>query len=138
MSGCDFCSMELEPTNITGVCAECKHIERDRRRGYIADEVPIEVARANFMEVFGGHYRPVSADAVYMPGACAKCARFRARHDTGRCEWCSRPWRPRASKRTRKIAHPKVQTSAQDTPVSVPAPQGLPPSATAAGPTSSS
>ena len=130
-TACTRCALPLDRTNITGVCLECKHIERDSRRGFIADEVPIEVARAAFMAVFGGHYRPLDADAVYMRGACRKCARFRARHDTGCCEWCSRPWRARAPKRTSKTALHKTTQS------QTPHREGLPPTATAAGFTNS-
>jgi hypothetical protein len=99
---CTRCSLALDAANITGVCLECKHIERDRRAGHVAAEVSLDDARANFMDAFRGHYRPLDTSAVYMRGACRKCARFRARHDTGSCEWCSRPWRPRAPKRTKK------------------------------------
>jgi hypothetical protein len=98
---CRRCTLPLDTTNITGVCLECKHIDRDARAGYTAPEIPIEEARAAFMAVFRGHYRPTDADNVYMRGACRKCARSRARHDTGCCEFCSRPWRPRPPKRTR-------------------------------------
>ena len=99
---CTNCTLPLDANNITGLCAECKHIARDVRAGFTAPEVPIEEARAAFMAVFGGHYRPMDASAVYMPGACRKCARFRARWDSGACEWCSRPWRPRPKKKPRK------------------------------------
>ena len=101
-TACTRCALALDVNNITGVCLECKHIERDRRRGYTSAEVPLDEARANFMGAFRGLYRPLDADAVYMRGACRKCARYVARHDTGCCEWCSRPWRPRAPKRTKK------------------------------------
>ena len=106
------CGETLDPHNITGLCAECKHIERDRRRGYTAPEVPIEEARAAFMAVFGGHYRQLDASVVYMPGACRKCARFRARWDSGACEWCSGPRRfpPKRGKTTprrRGVSPPK-------------------------------
>ena len=103
-TACTRCALPLDAANITGVCLECKHIERAAAAGYTADEVPIEEARANFMAVFGGHYRPVDVDAVYSRNLCRKCGRFRARHDTGRCEWCGRPWRKYPAKRTTKRA----------------------------------
>ena len=39
---------------------------------------------------------------VYTTGACAKCARYVARIDSGKCEWCSRPWRPMPKKKPSK------------------------------------
>jgi hypothetical protein len=41
-------------------------------------------------------YQPsndLDPDSIYMAGACARCGQFRARHDTGKCEWCSGPRR---------------------------------------------
>ena len=99
------CGEPLDVHNITGVCRECKHIVRDARAGYTAPEVPIEVARRAFMAVFGGLYATQSADAVYMRGACRKCARFRARHDTGCCEWCSGPRRFPAKRSKKPTSH---------------------------------
>lgn len=92
-SFCTGCGIELSPHNLTRLCLECAHIERDRRRGFVATEVSLDEARRNFMDVFGARYRQVNADTVYNRGACRQCARFRARHDTGRCEWCSGPRR---------------------------------------------
>ena len=108
-TACTRCALPLDANNITGVCLECKRIERDRRAGYVAAEVPLADARANFMDAFRGHYRPLGIDAIYMRGACRKCARYVARHDTGCCEWCSGPRRfpPKRSKKkpaTRKAA----------------------------------
>jgi hypothetical protein len=102
LTACTRCALDLDATNITGVCLECKHIARAAAAGFTAPEVPIEEARANFMAVFGANFRQMDTDAVYVRGACRKCARFRARHDTGCCEWCSRPWRPRPPKRSKK------------------------------------
>jgi hypothetical protein len=101
-TACTRCALPLDANNITGVCLECKHIERDALAGFTAPEVPIEAARANFMDAFRGHYRQMDTSAVYMRGACRMCARFTARHDTGRCEWCSGPRRfpPKRSKKT--------------------------------------
>jgi hypothetical protein len=90
---CTRCALDLDATNITGVCLECKHIARAAAAGHTAPEVPIEEARANFMAVFRANFRQMDADVVYMPGACRKCGRFRARRDTGCCEWCSGPRR---------------------------------------------
>jgi hypothetical protein len=84
------------------MCLECKHILRDAAAGFTADEVPLDEARANFMDAFRGHYRPVDAETVYARRACRKCGRFRARHDTGCCEWCGRPWRKFPAKRSKK------------------------------------
>jgi hypothetical protein len=99
---CTGCGLDLDPHNISGVCLECKHIERDRRRGYTAPEVPLEVARAAFMAVFAGHYRQSDASVLYATHACAGCGKFRARTRTGRCEWCSGPRRhPRRTNRSR-------------------------------------
>ena len=107
------CALPLDEKNITGVCLECKHIERDRRRGYTAAEVSnLDEARTHFMRMFTGLYRPQSADAIYMRGACRVCGEFRARHDTGKCEWHSRPWRPRQPKRTRKPRKPEAVNAA--------------------------
>lgn len=88
---CIHCSADLLPHNTTGMCAECRHIERDRRAGFVADEVSnLDEARTNFMAVFAGLYRP-HADVIY--GDTCRCGRFKARRDTGRCEWCSGPRR---------------------------------------------
>ena len=92
-TSCTRCALDLDPANITGICLECKHILRDAAAGYTADEVPLEQARANFMALFRGNFRPMDADTVYTRGACRRCARFRARRDTGCCEWCSGPRR---------------------------------------------
>jgi hypothetical protein len=93
-TSCTRCALDLDATNITGVCAECKHILRDAAAGFVAQEVSLDEARANFTAVFSGQYRPVeSDDAVYGRGACRRCARFRARRDTGCCEWCGGPRR---------------------------------------------
>jgi len=104
-TSCTRCALDLDHANINGICLECKHILRDAAAGYTADEVPIEQARANFMDVFAGHYRPVAAaDTIYVRGACRRCARFRARRDTGCCEWCGGPRRfpPKRTNRLRK------------------------------------
>ena len=91
-SRCTGCTAELDPHNLIRLCAECRHIERDRRRGFTADEVSnLDTARANFMAVFGGRYRQQSTGVIY--GDTCRCGRFRARRDTGRCEWCSGPRR---------------------------------------------
>ncbi len=100
-AACTICALDLDATNITGVCLECRHIARAAAAGFIAAEVPIEEARANFMAVLAGHYRPMDGNAVYTRAACRRCGRFRARHDTGCCEWCSGPRRFPA-KRTRR------------------------------------
>lgn len=101
-TACTRCALPLDVNNITGVCRECKHIERDVRAGFTADEVPLDEARANFTAVFRVLYRPMDADVIYMRGACRKCARYRARHDTGCCEWCSGPRRFPAKRTGRK------------------------------------
>lgn len=98
---CTRCGLPLDPANITGVCLECKRIGRDALAGFTAPEVALDEARANFVEVFGGRFRRMDASAVYMRGACRRCGRFRARHDTGCCEWCGGPRRFPA-KRSRK------------------------------------
>ena len=90
-SHCTGCAAELDPHNLIRLCAECRHIERDRRRGFTADEVPLDQARANFMAVFGGRFRQQSIHTIY--GQTCRCGRFRARKDTGKCEWCSGPRR---------------------------------------------
>lgn len=95
---CGSCDGDLLPHNTTGICAECRHIERDRGAGYTAEEVTLDEARANFMAVFAGLYRP-HVDVIY--GVTCRCGRFRARRDTGKCEWCSGPRRFPA-KRTKK------------------------------------
>lgn len=102
-TACTRCALPLDANNITGVCLECKHIERDRRRGFTAPEVHLDAARANFIEAFRGHFRQMDAGVLYLPGACRICGRFRARRDTGCCEWCGGPRRfpPKRSK-TRK------------------------------------
>lgn len=101
---CTRCGLPLDADNTTGLCLECKHILRDAVVGYTAVEIPIEHARANFMDVFQGHFRRAdAADAVYTRGACRRCGRYRARFDTKRCEWCGGPRRfppKRSSKRT--------------------------------------
>lgn len=89
---CEICDAELLQHNVLGICAECKHVIRDQRRGFTADEVSnLDTARANFMAVFGGHYRQQSIHTIY--GQTCRCGRFRARKDTGKCEWCSGPRR---------------------------------------------
>ncbi len=105
------CALPLDAKNITGICAECRHIARDARAGFIAQEVSnLDEARTNFVTVFP-IYRPQSADAIYMRGACRVCGTFRARHDTGKCEWHSRPWTPRPPKRTKKKPARKKATA---------------------------
>ena len=101
---CTRCALPLDPTNITRLCAECKHIERDQRRGYTTDEVTLDEARQNFMTALTGHYRPQDITTHY--SQTCRCGRFRARNDTGKCEWCSRPWKPRAPKRTTRKKTP--------------------------------
>ncbi len=98
---CGSCNADLLPLNTNGTCAECRHIERDRHRGFTAEEVALDDARTNFMAVFAGLYRPLDTDAVYMRGACRTCARYVARHDTGKCEWCSGPRRFPAKRKKR-------------------------------------
>jgi hypothetical protein len=71
----------------------CRWCQLDSRRGYHSED---------WCACLGPPFRYVSVDSVYMRGACAKCARFRARWDSGKCEWCSRPWRPRPKKKPRK------------------------------------
>jgi len=103
-ANCTRCSLPLDENNITGICRECKHIARDAAAGFVAAEVDLDEARANFMAVFANQYRAVDVDAVYMRGACRRCGRFRARHDTGCCEWCGGPRRfpPKRSKRSKR------------------------------------
>lgn len=92
VSRCEICNAELLRHNVLGVCAECKHILRDRRRRFTAEEVSnLDEARAAFMSVFGGHYRQQSTDVIYSD--TCRCGRFRARWDTDLCEWCSGPRR---------------------------------------------
>lgn len=91
-SRCTGCTTELDPHTLIQLCAECRHIKRDRRRGFTAEEVSnLDTARRNFLAVFAGHYRQQSTDTVY--GDPCRCGRFRARRDTGKCEWCSGPRR---------------------------------------------
>lgn len=94
MTACG-CGAELNPRNSIGVCLECRHIQRDAAAGFTAAEVPVAESRASFMAVFRGRFRRVDAneDGVYMRGACRRCGRFRARHDSGCCEWCGGPRR---------------------------------------------
>lgn len=109
-SACIRCALPLDPNNITGVCLECKHIERDRRRGFTAPEAPLAESRATFMAAFRGRFRRMDASVLYLRGACRNCARFRARRDTGLCEWCGGPRRfPR--KRSKRKAPEVVNAS---------------------------
>jgi len=60
---CTHCHADLLPHNVTGLCAECKHIDRARRTGFAAGEVSnLDEARHAFMAVFGGHYRILTAE----------------------------------------------------------------------------
>ena len=87
---CGSCNADLLAHNTTGICAECRYIERDRRRGFTAEEVHLDEARANFTAVFAGLWRN-HVDVFY--GDTCRCGRFRARRDTGKCEWCTGPRR---------------------------------------------
>ncbi len=102
---CTRCALPLDAQNLTGLCRECKQIERDARVGHTAAEVTLDEARVNFVTVFPG-YRQRDLSAVYMPGACRGCGQFVARRETGRCEWCS-PNRRRPKKRARKATRRK-------------------------------
>jgi len=94
---CGSCNADLLAHNTTGICAECRFIERDRRRGFTAEEVHLDEARANFSAVFAGLWRQ-HVDVFY--GDTCRCGRFRARRDTGKCEWCTGPRRwPRKKQR---------------------------------------
>ena len=100
MNRCTGCGTELSPSNVIRLCLECKHIERDRRAGFTADEeVHLDEARTNFVAVFAGQYRHQSTGTIY--GDTCRCGRFRARRDTGKCEWCTGPRRwPKKKRRT--------------------------------------
>jgi hypothetical protein len=92
MNRCTGCHAELSPHNVVRLCVECKHVERDRRAGFTADEVSnLDEARTNFAAVFAGLWRQQSTDVLY--GDTCRCGRFRARRDTNRCEWCTGPRR---------------------------------------------
>lgn len=102
---CTRCGLPLDAHNLTGLCRECKHIERDARAGYTAPEATLDEARANFIAAFPG-WRKLDASAIYMRGACRRCARFVARRDTGKCEWCSRPTRFKPRRRKSALDRP--------------------------------
>ena len=110
-TACTRCALPLDAANITGICLECKHIIRAAAVGYTAPEVSLESARAIFMEAFQGRYRPLDASVLYMRGACRVCARFRARHDTGKCEWCSGPRRFPAKRSKKKTTSRRREVS---------------------------
>lgn len=124
---CRRCTLPLDARNLTGLCRECKHILRDARAGFTAPEVTVDEARTNFMAVFPD-YRHLDTSAVYMRGACRRCARFAARRDTGCCEWCSGPTRFPSKRRKNR---PAAKRTAPDgsVPPEIPARGSLHPTA---------
>jgi hypothetical protein len=87
---CADCTAPLHAHNLTGSCAACKLIARNKRLAPAYDDggrVSLAEALHNVATILGAH--PLS-DCYAGPCQCGKA---RARTDTGRCEWCTaRGW----------------------------------------------